>query len=126
MGDNIEAALARFLTVRACGHLEFTFDECVSEFARVKSHPAVASHVRDGLFRGRNPRPDVLVKRLGALDPRWATSLDAHLSADDNRLRRELGLLVDRRNSISHGQNEGLGARKALELAELSLELGTG
>jgi hypothetical protein len=35
---------------------------------------------------------------------------------NDQELKRELGLLLDRRNAIAHGLNEGLGARKALDL----------
>jgi hypothetical protein len=123
-GDDVSAALARFLTVRACGHVEFCFDECLSQYANEKAHPFVASHVRAGLFRGRNPRPDDLVERLRKINPVWSSSFAGYLDEDDYRRRRELGLLVDRRNSISHGQNEGLGVRKALDLAQIALDVG--
>ena len=123
-GGGVQAALARFLAVRSCGHIEFTFDECTAEFARRASHPKIANHVRGGLFRGRNPRPGVLADRLHAMSPEWAHEFNAYLDGDDKRVRRELGLLVDRRNNISHGQNEGLGVRKALDLSGLALEVG--
>lgn len=58
------------------------------------------------------------------MSPGWASEFNAYLDAEDKRVRRELGLLVDRRNNISHGQNEGLGVRKALDLSELALEVG--
>ena len=58
------------------------------------------------------------------MSPEWAGEFNAYLDEDDKRVRRELGLLVDRRNNISHGQNEGLGVRKALDLSDLALEVG--
>lgn len=122
--DEVRSSLARFLAVRSCGHIEFTFDECLSQYAAVKAHPYIASYIREGLFTGRNPHPDVLVKRLRMLNQEWANELDAYFQEDDNLRSRELGLLVARRNGISHGQNEGLNTRKALDLAKLALEIG--
>jgi hypothetical protein len=121
--DEVKASLARFLAVRSCGHIEFTFDECLSRYAAAKAHPNIAGYVRGGLFTGRNPRPNILVRRLRMLNQEWATELKLFLQEDDNFRSRELGLLVDRRNGISHGQNEGLTARKSLDLAKLALEV---
>lgn len=66
----------------------------------------------------------MLVKRLRMLDQEWANDLDLFLQQDDHLRARELGLLVTRRNGISHGQNEGLTLRKSLDLASLALEVG--
>lgn len=121
--DEIRASLARFLAVRSCGHIEYTFDECLSQYAKLKAHPNIAGFVRGGLFTGRNPHPEVLVQRLRTLNQEWANDLDHFLQADDNYRSRELGLLVARRNGISHGQNEGLTPRKSLDLASLALEV---
>jgi hypothetical protein len=121
--DDVQAALARFLAVRSCGHVEFTFDECLAQYAAAKAHPSVASYVREGLFTGRNPRPDALTQRLRRLNPEWADELDAYFGERDGERTRELSLLVDRRNGISHGQNEGLGVRKALDLAAVAVDI---
>ncbi|MEU9805139.1 HEPN domain-containing protein [Mycobacterium sp. NPDC050853] len=121
--DEIRASLARFLAVRSCGHVEFTFDECVAQYAKSKSHPNIAGYVRGGLFKGRNPRPEILVQRLRMLNQEWGNELDVLFQEGDNFRSRELGLLVNRRNGISHGQNEGLTPRKALDLAKLALEV---
>ncbi|WP_131816243.1 HEPN domain-containing protein [Mycolicibacterium porcinum] len=121
--DEIKASLARFLAVRSCGHIEFAFDECLSQFAVAKAHPSIAGYVRGGLFNGRNPHPEVLVKRLRMLKPEWADEFSVYLEEDDNFRSRELGLLVTRRNGISHGQNEGLTQRKSLDLASLALDV---
>lgn len=47
----------------------------------------------------------------------------AFLDADDQRLRRELEFLVDRRNRIAHGLNEAIGSRKALDLKAVACEI---
>lgn len=122
--DGAHSAMGRFLVVRSCGHIEYTFDACLADFAERSSHPAIASHVRGGLFRGRNPRPDDLVDRMTRMRPAWGASLASFMDENDGRLRRELSLLVDRRNSISHGQNEGIGVRKALDLSDMAIEVG--
>ncbi|MCV7179545.1 HEPN domain-containing protein [Mycolicibacterium sphagni] len=121
--DDIKSSLARFLAVRSCGHIEFTFDECLSQYASVKAHPNIANYIREGLFTGRNPRPGVLVERLRTLNQEWANDLELFLHEDDKLRARELSLLVDRRNGISHGQNEGLTPRKALDLVKLALDV---
>lgn len=121
--DDVKTGLARFLAVRSCGHVEFSFDECLAQYAAAKAHPSVASYVREGLFSGRNPRPDALTQRLRRLNPEWADELDAYFAEKDGERTRELGLLVTRRNGISHGQNEGLGTRKALDLAAVAVDI---
>ena len=68
------------------------------------------------LGKSRNPTPDNLCELVGRFDLRLRDDLDCMLEADDQRLRRELGLLVDRRNKIAHGLNEGITASKAISL----------
>jgi hypothetical protein len=122
--DNIRNALARFLTVRACGHIEFLFDECLATYVESNSHPNVAVYVRSGLFTGRNPRPDALVKRMSRINTEWSQELSILIDENDELLRREISFLVDRRNKIAHGQNEGVRIRKALDLADHALNIG--
>nr|WP_248844927.1 hypothetical protein [Streptomyces griseorubiginosus] len=45
------------------------------------------------------------------------------LDQDDQRLYREISLLVNRRHKIAHGLNEGLTGTKALALYECALEV---
>lgn len=120
----VGAELARFLVVRSTGYIEHTFETCIMHFAEAKSHPAVARHVSSGLFRGKNPRSDALLKRMAGFDDLWASDLGALLNDDDGRISRELDFMVDRRNRIAHGQSESVNRRKALDLAEVALEVG--
>jgi len=121
--DEVARALARFLVVRACGYLEQVVDESCGAYITSKSSPQVARHGRSWLGRGANPTPDGLVALVRRFDSSWADDLKKLFEADDPRLHREISLLVDRRNKIAHGLGEGLGARKALDLVSLTLQV---
>ncbi len=121
VGSEIEQAVSRFLVVRACGHIEFTFEEAFCAYTASRSSPEVASFVRSGFFRGSNPKPSRLTDALDRLDPSLAARVKAHLDAEDQRVSRELSFMVDRRNKIAHGQSENVGRRRALQLSEIAL-----
>ena len=120
----VGAQLARFLVVRSTGYVEHTFETCIRHFAEAHAHPAVARHVVAGLFKGRNPRPEVLLERTALLSEDWGESLHDYLRKDDATAHRELSFMVDRRNQIAHGQSESVNRRKALDLADVALNLG--
>lgn len=120
----VSTHLARFLVVRATGYIEHTFETCIKHFAESHAHPAVARHVTAGLFKGRNPWPATLLERTKSLSQDWHAQLEAYLDADDARVRRELRFMVDRRNRIAHGESESVNRRKALDLADIALDLG--
>ncbi|NMM24770.1 MAG: hypothetical protein HHJ11_15005 [Phycicoccus sp.] len=124
ISDNVRNALARFLAVRACGHIEFLFDECLATYVESHSHPNVAAYVRSGLFTGRNPWPNDLARRMSRINILWSQELDELFDENDELLRREVSFLVDRRNKIAHGQNEGMQIRKSLDLADHALSIG--
>jgi len=73
--------------------------------------------------RSRNPSPENLLEIIGRFDATLQRELEQKLDDDDGLIRRELSLLVHRRHHISHGQNEGLRSRKALELVDLVKDL---
>lgn len=120
----VGAELARFLVVRASGYVEHTFETCIRHFVEAHSHPAVARHVNAGLFRGRNPSSSTLLDRTKTMSEEWHAQLDNYLEVDDARVQRELNFMVDRRNRIAHGENESVRRRKALDLADIALDVG--
>lgn len=73
--------------------------------------------------RGRNPTPEALVQLLGRLDSNLSADFAAFLDGEDQTIRRELSLLVDRRNKIAHGLNEGVTPRRAVELTDRAREI---
>lgn len=116
--------LARFLVIRSTGYVEHTFETCIKSFALAHSHPSVANHVVAGLFRGRNARSETLLDRISELSDSWRVRLESFLGEDDGRTRRELDFMVDRRNKIAHGQNETVNRGKAIDLADVALDVG--
>ena len=110
------AALARFLVVRSCGYVEQVSEECCRAYVTAKSDPRTTAFAASWLGKGRGPHPDKLIELVGKFDGDWAVELAAKFDADDQELRREIAFLVNRRNRIAHGLNEGLGVRKALDL----------
>lgn len=121
--DEVTRALTRYLVVRTCGFLETVVDECCIAFIGSKSSPAVAAYGASWLGRGANPTPGRLVGLVGRFDGAWATELQSLFDADDERLKREVAFLVDRRNKIAHGQGEGISGRRALDLAASAREV---
>jgi len=122
--SEVEQALSRFLVIRSCGHIEFTFEESFCSFAEARSSPSIAAYIRSGFFKGANPRPERLVTTLKRLDPVIAADVEIFLQADDQERSRDLQFLIDRRNKIAHGQSENVGRRRALELASVAIDLG--
>ena len=125
IGDSsMLAQPARFLTIRSTGHIEFTFDQCIEHYAEAKSHPNIARYVTQHLYKGKSVKPSVLVARLREMNEDWANELHGHLKEDDEHLERELNFMVNKRNKIAHGQNHGLGTRKALDLCDVAIDVG--
>lgn len=115
--------LARFLVVRSCGYLEQTVAQVAREYVRGKSGGPTRSFAVSWLERTGNPTPAALVVLAGRFDAVWSSDLGALFEADDQRLSREVSFLVDRRNRIAHGLNEGIGGRKALALKDVACEV---
>ena len=117
------AELSRFLVVRICGFLEQSVEESCRSYLRSKSDPRSTSFGESWFGRGANPRPDELVRLVGRFDNAWSEELEQLLNKDDELLRRELSFLVDKRNRISHGLNQGVGQRKALDLVPCAIRV---
>jgi len=64
-----------------------------------------------------------MIDLAARFDQSWAEDLAVLLAADDDLVKRELGLLVDRRNKIAHGAGENITARKALDFADVAIRL---
>jgi hypothetical protein len=114
--------LGRLLVVRSCGYLEQTVVETCRGYIEGKSGGPARSFAHSWIERGPNPSPDALTALTGRFDAGWAADLESFLDADDQRLRREIAFLVDRRNRIAHGLNEGVGPTKALTLKDIACE----
>jgi hypothetical protein len=123
MDDEVRDWLARLLVVRSCGYLE----QCVATTCRGyiagRSGGPIKSFGVSWLERTSNPTAEILQALVGRFDATWAAELAEQLDVDDERMRRDLGYLVDRRHKIAHGLNENIRVRRALELKDVACEL---
>lgn len=118
------AWMSRMLVVRSSGYVEQTANAACVGHVEQKSGGPVRSFARSWLERTRNPSPDALAELVGRFDMSYQEDFITLLDRDDQRLRRELSLLVDRRNKIAHGFNEGISRDKAIALKDVALEVG--
>jgi hypothetical protein len=109
--------------VRSCGYLEQVVDEVSRELIPSQSGGVARSFAQSWIPTKRNPSFDRLTEWVGRFDLVWAEELAGLLLEDDERLRRELAFLLDRRNKIAHGHSEGIGVRKALDLKDIAVEI---
>ena len=111
--------LSRFLTIRACGFLEQAIKTLSRAHVDCKSGGTVRSFALTHLERARNPGPAAILQMLGRFDLALTSEFDEFLSRDDGSMRRELEGLVQKRNLIAHGENEGVRPTTALKHADL-------
>jgi hypothetical protein len=116
--DEVTAALSALLVIRSSGYLEQVVIESLRAYTHSKSIPRVSSYAISWVSTGLNPRPRKLEEFVRRMDGDWSAELVEFFDADDQRLRREIALLVDRRNKLAHGQAEGVGATKAVALSD--------
>ena len=115
--------LTRMLIIRSSGFIEQTCKEVFWGYIDDRSGGLVRSFSHSWLDKGRNPSPDSLLAMLARFDLNLKDEFEQLIEADDQRLRRELAFLVDRRNHIAHGLNEGINRDKALALKESCIEV---
>jgi len=121
--EEARAWLARLLVVRACGYIEQTALEAQRAHVVAKSGGRVRSFALSWLDKSSNPSPERLAEGLGRFDGGLRDEFNSFLDDDDQRLYRELHFLLDRRNKIAHGLNEGITPTRALALARISKEI---
>jgi hypothetical protein len=115
--------MSRMLVVRSSGFVEQTAHEVCRAHVRERSGGPTRSFALSWLEWSRNPSPENLCALVGRFDTTFEDELVELLDQDDQRVRRELALMVDRRNKIAHGLNEGITRDKALALKKVALEV---
>lgn len=115
--------LTRMLVVRSSGFVEQTSREVFWGYVDERAGGLVKAFGHSWLDRSRNPSPDNLLDMIGRFDHKLKTEFDELLDCDDQRLRRELAFLVDRRNHIAHGLSESINRDKALTLKGVAIEV---
>jgi hypothetical protein len=123
ISPEIQPWLCRLLVVRSSGYLEQVAVEVCRSYVYEKSGGLVRAFAHSWLERSKNPTPDNLIALVGRFDSKVCEEFIGILEDDDQRLRREIGFLVDRRNKIAHGLSESVNRSKALQLKSDACEL---
>lgn len=119
-GDDEQVWLTRFLIVRSCGYLEQVLHRCAVEHIEARSGGTTRSYSLSWLSRSINPSVDNMRVTLGRFDQSLVDEFDELLGENGGELNNDLSALVTKRHVIAHGQNDGLGDRRALALQEVS------
>lgn len=115
--------LTRMLVVRSSGYIEQTAKEVFRGYIQDRAGGLIRAFGHSWLEKSRNPSPDNLVDMIGRFDHILRLEFDELLDADDQRLRRELTFLVNRRNHIAHGLSESINRDKAIALKAVSIDI---
>jgi hypothetical protein len=114
--DDEQIWLTRFFIIRQVGFLEQAVKEILKGYVRGTSGGPTRAFALSFLERSKNPSPENLVETVGRFDATMAGNLDDWLQSDDQKIYRDISLVVSRRHLIAHGQNEGMGSLRALQL----------
>lgn len=114
--DDEQIWLTRFLIIRSCGYLEQVMHQCVTGHLQEKSYGTSRSYSLSWLSRSINPSAENIRTTLGRFDAGFVDEFDLMLREDGVALGDDLGALIAMRHKIAHGDNAGLGERRALNL----------
>jgi hypothetical protein len=117
------AWMSRMLVIRSSGFLEQTANEVCFFHVESRSGGIVRSFAQSWLERSRNPSPENLSDLVGRFGGSLQSELLELLDKNDQRIRRGLAYLVDRRNRIAHGLNESVSRDKSLDLKKVAIEV---
>ncbi len=115
--------LVRFLVIRSCGYLEQVVHHCAIGHLRASSHGTARSYSLSWLARSINPSVENIRNTLGRFDAHFVEEFDEMLAEGRGELANDLGALIAKRHAIAHGENEGLGTARALDLYVMSKQL---
>ncbi len=121
--DDERIWIVRFFVVRTCGYLEQVVYESVRAYIDEKSGGPTKAFSQSWLTRSKNPSPENMLELAGRFGGSFEESLKELLDEEDQRLYREISLLVNRRHKIAHGLNEGLTGTKAIALYQCAMEV---
>lgn len=102
----LQADLARYVTVLVSGYLEQSVKSIFGECIRVRAAPEVHRYAERRLTRIRNPNATDLAVLAGDFKAEWRTEVERLLS--DPR-KAAVDSVVANRHQIAHGRSVGIG-----------------
>jgi hypothetical protein len=102
----LTAHLTQYLCVRVSGFIEQAAQQILTEHARLRSGPTVASFVSRRLDRQQNLNSERLCQLVEQFDSSWGDDLRQFLGEDR---KAAIESIVANRHKIAHGESVSLG-----------------
>jgi len=113
--DDIKAMLARHGAVLLCGYVERSVEIIVLDRLRRKAHDRVMQFVKSHFRRGTNYDCEAICQLLERFDLNWSRKYREFINTHD-AVKEALTSVYTVRNSVAHGGDQSLGARRLVDL----------
>lgn len=111
VGENTNYELhsnwCRYLCILTACYIEQSFKEIAYEYSR-RINPEMAAYVEKSWPKGKNFKKESIATQLGKFKKEWKQEFEAWIS-DQQEIGQKLDNLVDKRNRIAHGHDDGIG-----------------
>jgi hypothetical protein len=98
----IKAELCKYCCVLASAAIDVCVEDCLLEYCERSKDKRIIAYVKRQINRARNPTIGTLCNMLESFEPTWKASLELYA---DQKVRSDIGSIVDNRNEIAHGRN---------------------
>lgn len=100
--DEFASVAWQHICIVLSGNLEVCLREILLEFAKRRSHPAVARAVERRMRSFLNPKFEKIQNLLGEFDDSWSKEFEKF--GEEERIKDDIDAIVNLRNNISHGK----------------------
>jgi RiboL-PSP-HEPN len=107
--------LARHGAILLCGYVERSVEVIVLDRLNRRAHERVMQFVKSHFKRGTNYDCEAICQLLERFDTAWARKFRAFVEAND-AVKEGLSSVYTVRNSVAHGGDQSLGARRLVDL----------
>jgi hypothetical protein len=120
--EELKSYLYRFSAVLICGNIERSVEIIVLGRLQHRAHPRVLNFVKSYFARGRNLDCLAIEELLNRFDSDWYRKFTKFVE-DNHEIKEGVASCYAVRNSVAHGGNQGVGAKRVKELLAISKRL---
>lgn len=115
----LKSELSRYICIRVSGLIEQTVRDFYEEYTESKSSPNVSRYVSRKMKSFQNPNIQKVIDLAQDFSEDWAAEIDAL----DVEIKDAVKSIVDTRNSVAHGGEQGMTLNKAKDYYRRVLKL---
>jgi hypothetical protein len=116
--DDVKAMLARHGAVLLCGYVERSVEIIILDRLSRRAHGRVMQFVKSHFKRGTNYDCEAICQLLERFDTMWSKKYRQFIDSND-AVKEALTSVYTVRNSVAHGGDQSLGARRLADLYAL-------